>query len=69
MDDTAAIARCQAGNAEAFSHLVIQYQNEAMGHALAIVGHRQDAEDAVLESFTKAFRALPRFQVADADAW
>jgi RNA polymerase sigma-70 factor, ECF subfamily len=62
MDDTAAILRCQAGNAEAFSHLVALYQNEAMGHALAIVGHRQDAEDAVLEAFTKAFQALPRFE-------
>jgi RNA polymerase sigma-70 factor (ECF subfamily) len=62
MDDQTAIEQCQAGNADAFRHIVEQYETEAMGHALAIVRHRQDAEDAVLEAFTKAFRALPRFE-------
>ena len=62
MDDQAAIERCQAGNADAFRHIVEQYQAEAMGHALAILGNREDAEDAVQEAFVKAFRALRRFE-------
>jgi RNA polymerase sigma-70 factor (ECF subfamily) len=62
MDDQAAIAQCQAGNAEAFRPLVERYESEAMGHAIAILGNRQDAEDAVQEAFVKAFRALPQFE-------
>jgi RNA polymerase sigma-70 factor (ECF subfamily) len=62
MDDTTAIEQCQAGNAEAFRHVVAQYQTEAMGHALTILGNREDAEDAAQEAFVKAFRALGRFE-------
>jgi RNA polymerase sigma-70 factor, ECF subfamily len=62
MDDTEAIAQCQAGNPEAYRHLVERYQAEAMGHALAILGHRQDAEDAVQTAFVKAWQGLDRFQ-------
>ena len=62
MDDQAAIERCQAGNVDAFQQVVEQYQAEAMGHALALLANREDAEDAVQEAFVKAFRALRRFQ-------
>lgn len=62
MDDQAALERCQAGNVDAFRQGVEQYQAEAMGHALALLANREDAEDAVQEAFVKAFRALRRFQ-------
>lgn len=62
MDDMTAIAQCQAGDAEAFRHLVERYQAEAMGHALAILANREDAADAVQEAFVAAFRALGRFE-------
>lgn len=62
MDDQAAIERCQAGDADAFRHIVERYQTEAMGHALAILGNREDAEDAVQEAFVRAFRAMARFE-------
>lgn len=62
MDDDAAIKRCQAGDADAFRHIVERYQAEAMGHALAILGNPTDACDAVQEGFVRAFRALDRFQ-------
>ena len=62
MDDQAAIERCQAGNVDAFRQVVEQYQAEAMGHALALLANREDAEDAVQEAFVKAFRALRRFR-------
>ena len=62
MDDVAAIAECLGGDREAFRHLVERYQTEALGHALTIVGDREDALDVVQEAFLDAYRALDRFQ-------
>jgi RNA polymerase sigma-70 factor (ECF subfamily) len=61
MDDAAVIRTCLAGEREAFRLLVERYQREALGHALALVGHHEDARDAVQEAFLDAFRALARF--------
>jgi RNA polymerase sigma-70 factor (ECF subfamily) len=61
MDDAAAIERCQAGDRQAFGSLVARYQAEAIGHAAAILGHREDALDAVQEAFVRAFQAIGRF--------
>jgi len=63
MDDTEAIAFCRRGKPEAYRHLVERYHAAAMGHALAILGHRQDAEDAVQAAFVKAWQALDQFQL------
>jgi RNA polymerase sigma-70 factor, ECF subfamily len=40
---------------------VERYQTEAMGHALAILDHRQDAEDALQEAFLSTYGALGSF--------
>jgi RNA polymerase sigma-70 factor, ECF subfamily len=61
MDDLTAIKRCQNGDKEAFRYLVERYQNQAAGHAVAILGSREDALDAVQEAFIDAFRAIKRF--------
>ena len=61
MDDSAAVRRCRAGDREAFRHLVERYQSEAFGHAVTVLGDREDALDAVQEAFLDAFRALDRF--------
>ncbi|MBA2606591.1 MAG: RNA polymerase sigma factor [Acidobacteriota bacterium] len=61
MDDSAAIERCQNGDREAFRYLVECYQGQAVGHAVAILGNREDALDAVQEAFIDAFKALARF--------
>jgi RNA polymerase sigma-70 factor (ECF subfamily) len=61
MDDSVAIQKCLAGDWESFRLLVEKYQGRAVGHALAIVGNREDALDAVQEAFLDAFRALGRF--------
>ena len=61
MDDSLAIQKCQAGDWEAFRHLVEKYQARSVGHALAIVGNRDDALDAVQEAFFDAFQALGGF--------
>ncbi|MFZ0060629.1 MAG: sigma-70 family RNA polymerase sigma factor [Pyrinomonadaceae bacterium] len=63
MDDQAAIERCRAGDKEAFRHVVERYQAEAIGHAIAILGNREDAMDAVQEAFIDTFKALDRLDL------
>jgi RNA polymerase sigma-70 factor (ECF subfamily) len=65
-DDREAVARCLAGEPQHFRALVERYQTEALGHALAVLGHREDACDAVQEAFLEAYVALPRFDVSRA---
>lgn len=62
-EDSQAISQCQAGDADAFRPLVERYEREAVGHALAIVGNREDAFDAVQAAFVDAFRAIERFDL------
>jgi len=61
MDDEIAIEKCRNGEQEAFHHLVERYQKQALNHATAILGNREDARDAVQEAFIDAFRALKDF--------
>jgi RNA polymerase sigma-70 factor (ECF subfamily) len=61
MDDEIAILKCKNGDREAFRHLVERYQKQAVGHATAILGSRDDALDAAQEAFIDAFRALKNF--------
>jgi RNA polymerase sigma-70 factor (ECF subfamily) len=63
MDDQAAIEKCRSGDNEAFRHIVERYQGEAIGHAVAILGNREDAMDAVQEAFIDAFQALDRLDL------
>ena len=64
MDDAAAIQDCRAGDTSAFRYLVERYQDQALGHATAILGSAADAQDAVQEAFLDAFRALKRFDAS-----
>lgn len=64
MDAAEAIKRCQEGDREAFRHLVERYQKKAIGHAVAILFDRDDAEDAVQEAFIDAFQAIGRFDTS-----
>jgi RNA polymerase sigma-70 factor, ECF subfamily len=61
MDDQPAIERCKKGENEAFRYLVERYQRQAVRHATAILGNREDALDAAQEAFIDAFRALGSF--------
>lgn len=63
MDDNEAILSCQQGNNESFGVLVRRYERELMGHALTLLGNREDALDAVQETFLRAFKAINQFQV------
>lgn len=61
MDDAAAIQRCRNGDTNAFRHLVERYQNQAVGHAAALLGNAADAQDAAQDAFIDAYRALGQF--------
>lgn len=63
MDDRAAIKNCLNGDKDAFRFLVESYQKQAVAHALAILGSREDALDAVQEAFLDAFRSLQQFDL------
>ena len=64
MDDASAIEKCLKGEKDAFRFLVERYQKQALGHAVAILGNREDALDAVQEAFIDAFGALRKFDRA-----
>lgn len=61
MDDATTIRNCQNGDIDEFRHLVERYQKQAISQAIAILGSREDALDAVQEAFVDAFRALEKF--------
>ena len=64
MDDKLAIDKCRNGEHEAFRYLVERYQRQAVSHATAILGNREDALDAAQEAFIDAFRAIKSFDEA-----
>jgi len=64
MDDASAIEKCRKGEREAFRFLVERYQAQAVGHAVAILGNREDAQDAAQEAFVDAFLAIKQFDAA-----
>ena len=55
------IARACTGDVAAYEELVRRYQDVAVRTAY-LVCPEADADDAVQESFLKAFAALPRFR-------
>jgi RNA polymerase sigma-70 factor (ECF subfamily) len=64
MDDATAIQQCRAGQPGAYRYLVEGYQKQAIGHAIAILGDRDDALDAVQDAFVDAWRRLDSFDMS-----
>jgi len=56
------IERVRQGNANAFSHLVVKYQDIVFSMALKMVGNRDDAAEMAQETFIRAFRSLASFR-------
>jgi tetratricopeptide (TPR) repeat protein len=63
-NDAEVIHDCRSGNPEVFRILVERYQAKAFAHALTLLGHREDALDAVQDSFLAAFRAIGGFDIS-----
>jgi RNA polymerase sigma-70 factor (ECF subfamily) len=64
LEDRAAIEKCLQGEKDSFRFLVERYQSQAVAHAVAIFGNRDDALDAVQEAFVDAYQALKNFDQA-----
>jgi RNA polymerase sigma-70 factor (ECF subfamily) len=64
MDDGVAIERCRQGERDAFRFLVERYQSQALSHAVAILGNREDALDCLQEALLDAFQGLRRFDAS-----
>jgi RNA polymerase sigma-70 factor, ECF subfamily len=60
--DGALVARARAGDSAAFDALVRTYMEQAFRVAYRVVGHREDAEDLVQESFMAAYQYLDSFE-------
>jgi RNA polymerase sigma-70 factor (ECF subfamily) len=61
-DESALVARAQAGDQAAFASLVEQYQRKIYRLAKNITQNNEDAEDVLQETFLKAYEHLPGFQ-------
>jgi RNA polymerase sigma-70 factor (ECF subfamily) len=59
--DSALVSRAIGGDEQAVRLLVERFQDDVFGLCFRMMRHRQDAEDVVQETFTRAVRALDRF--------
>jgi RNA polymerase sigma-70 factor (ECF subfamily) len=59
--DAEAVAQVRAGNPDAFRVLVERHSRAIFRLAYRMTGNEQDAEDAVQETFLRAFRQLKNF--------
>jgi RNA polymerase sigma-70 factor (ECF subfamily) len=60
-DDALLVERARAGDTEAFRELVERYSARIFRLAYRILGDEPGAEDAVQETFLRAYRSLSRF--------
>ncbi|HTS78845.1 MAG TPA: RNA polymerase sigma factor [Bryobacteraceae bacterium] len=61
-DESALVARAKAGDAQAFTDLVNQYERKIYRLAKHITQNDEDAEDVLQEAFLKAYEHLGNFQ-------
>jgi len=54
------VARVVRGDVEAFAALVERYRDRYARYAFHMLGNRQDAEEALQDAFTRAYRSLAR---------
>lgn len=60
--DYQVIQRVLAGEKRAYTQLVDRHKDRALALAVRMLKNRQDAEEALQDSFVRAFNALPRFE-------
>jgi RNA polymerase sigma-70 factor (ECF subfamily) len=62
-DDHRLITDCLKGKTEAFSELVRRYQDRLYNTVYRYVGHLEDAQDVVQETFLNAYQSLSNFKL------
>jgi RNA polymerase sigma-70 factor (ECF subfamily) len=70
--DLAVLARCRAGDPIAFRAFVVRYERPVFSLLVRLVGRGPHVEDLAQETFLRAYRAFPTFQVDEAarpSAW
>lgn len=58
--DAVIVARVLDGDVEAFRVLVERYRDRYVRYAFHMLGNREDAEEALQDAFTRAYRSLSR---------
>ncbi|MFN2572218.1 MAG: RNA polymerase sigma factor [Gemmatimonadales bacterium] len=58
--DTELVRRVRAGDIGAYGALVARYRDRLGRYATHMLGDREDAEEALQDSFVRAYRSLPR---------
>jgi RNA polymerase sigma-70 factor (ECF subfamily) len=58
--DAVIVSRVLRGDAEAFAELVSRYRDRYARYAFHMLGNREDAEEALQDAFTRAYRSLAR---------
>lgn len=65
-DEARLIERCRSGDLEAFDEIVALHQNRIFNLCYWMLGDRDEAADAVQDSFVRAWRAIPNFRAESA---
>jgi RNA polymerase sigma-70 factor (ECF subfamily) len=60
--DRQLVTEAQAGSSESFAQLECLYRRKLYNTVVAITGNREDAEDALQDTFLRAYLALHRFE-------
>ncbi len=58
------LARAQSGDTAAFDNLITRHRERVYMHVFQIVRNEEDALDLTQETFIRAWKSLPRFDVA-----
>jgi len=58
--DAVIVSRVLRGDVEAFGELVERYRDRYARYAFHMLGNREDAEEALQDAFTRAYRSLKR---------
>lgn len=72
LDTATLLGRCQRGDRLAIEVLIRRHQNYVFRLCYLVMRNEQDAEDMTQETFIRAFRALPRFELREGtsfEAW
>ena len=62
VDERLLVEAHNGGDSEAFVSIVNEYSSSLYAHAMMRLGEPRAAEDAVQETFLRAYRAMPRFE-------